>query len=53
MFMTIISTDNSVQVSPAGMCGKGNSTKNIGINKRNICNVFLEIFNTYQHIIRE
>ena len=45
-------SDNNVTVSPASMCGEGNSTKNIGSNKRNICNVFLDIFDIYQHTIR-
>ena len=54
MLRTIFSTDtNCVYLSPAGMCGEGNSTKNIGTNKRNICNVFLEISHTYQHTVRE
>ena len=46
MFRTIFSTDNRVEVSTAGKCGK--VPKNIGVNKRNICNVFLEIFDIYQ-----
>ena len=53
MFRTIFFTDNDVTVSQAGICGEGNSTKNIGINKRNICNVFYEILNIYRHTIWE